>query len=111
MVQPWRSSARISASVSLPKLVRSPHRATTSAASDISSNIARYRPWLVSLTWRSPIAARVIGRPCAGGVSVVGFMLLVHSLADDVRETPFGDVDDIVRRADQPASADLDRGG
>src|SRR5437764_4803644 len=51
------SSARISASLVLPKLVRSPHSTSTSAELEISANISRYGATLSSCTWRSPIAA------------------------------------------------------
>src|SRR3954469_3506959 len=104
MVQAFKSSTSFSASAILPKLVRSPHKARTSASSEIRANMSANRPSQVSLTWRSPIAARMIG----AALMVFGpFMLLVHALADDIGEAPFGDVDDIVGRADQPAAADL----
>src|SRR5687768_12963463 len=106
MVHSRRSSARISASRVLPKLVRSPHKASTSASCAISANISRKRCSLASVTWRSPIAASVIGPPLAAGSSRVPFMLLFDSLADDVSEAPFRDIDDIVARGQQPAAAD-----
>src|SRR5690242_16320099 len=99
MVQARMSSARISASRVLPKLVRSPHRTSTSALPEISVNSSRYGATLSSITCRSPIAA-TRSLPSVAGI-------LLFEIADRVGETPFVDVDRIITRGEDAAAADL----
>src|SRR3982751_3528165 len=93
------SSARICASLVLPKLVRSPHSRSTSAWFEISANISRYGATLSSCTCRSPIAAT------RSGLSLVA--ILLFEIADGFRETPFLDVDRIIARRKDAPSANL----
>src|SRR5438270_9834033 len=92
------SSARISASVVFPKVVRSPHSTSTSALLEISVNSSRYGVTLSSLTWRSPIAA-------TRSLPSVLVAILLFKIADRVGEAPLIDVDRIVARGEDPAAA------
>src|SRR5258708_1084053 len=92
------SSARISASFSLPKLVRSPHNKSTSAWLEISLNSSRWGGLSPAGTWRSPIAAARIGR---------SLPILLLKIADRVGEAPLVDVDCIIARGEDTAAADL----
>src|SRR3954454_19071412 len=98
MVHERMSSARISASLVLPKLVRSPHSTRTSAAPEISVNSSRYGATLSSITWRSPIAATL-------SLPSVLVAILLFKVADGVREAPLVHVDTIITRGeDAPAT-------
>src|SRR3954452_22259138 len=99
MVHERMSSARISASRVLPKLVRSPHSRRTSALAEISVNSSRYGATLSSITWRSPIAATRSLPPL--------FAILFFEISDRVREAPLLDVDRIIAGAENPAAAHL----
>src|SRR5205085_10063085 len=94
------SSARISASVVFPKLVRSPHSSRTSAFADTSPNSSRYGLVSFSWTWRSPMAAtRSLRSVCT--------VILLFEIADGLRKAPLIDIDRIVARAEDAAAADL----
>src|SRR5438270_1791222 len=92
------SSARISASVVFPKLVRSPHSTSTSALLEISVNSSRYGVTLSSLTWRSPIAA-------TRSLPSVLVVILLFEVADGIGEAPLINVDRIVAWREYPAAA------
>src|SRR5690242_1689811 len=94
------SSAKISASLVLPKLVRSPHSTSTSAVEEISANMSRYGATLFSCTWRSPIAAtRILPSSLAG--------ILLFEISYRVREAPLIDVDRIVAGREDAAATNL----
>src|SRR3954451_7748690 len=92
------SSARISASRVLPKLVRSPHSTRTSALAEISVNSSRSGVTLSSITWRSPIAA-------TRSLPSVLVAILLFEIADGVGEAPLVHVDRIVARGEDAAAA------
>src|SRR5437764_10792069 len=92
------SSARISASVVLPKLVRSPHSTKTSALAEISVNRSRYGATLSSITWRSPIAA-------TRSLPSVLVAILLFEVTDRVGKAPLIDVDRIITRGEDTAAA------
>src|SRR4051795_4146656 len=92
------SSARISASVVLPKFVRSPQSTRTSALLEISVNSSRYGVTLSSITWRSPIAA-------TRSLPSVLVAILLFKIADGVRKTPLVHVDRIIARREDAAAA------
>src|SRR3954466_16014129 len=93
------SSARISASVVLPKFVRSPQSTRTSALLEISVNSSRYGATLSSCTWRSPIAA-------TRSLPSVPVAILLFKIADRVGEAPLLDVHRIVARGKDAPAAD-----
>src|SRR3954454_14210551 len=99
MVHERMSSARISASLVLPKLVRSPHSTSTSAELEISVNSSRYGATLSSITWRSPIAA-TRSFPSLGGI-------LLFEISDRFGEAPLVNIHRIVARREDAAAANL----
>src|SRR5258708_17332687 len=98
MEQDLMSSARISASLVLPKFVRSPHSTATSARVEISANISRKGASSSSRTWRSPIAATR---------NFWSSAILLFEIADRFGNSPFLDIPHIIALTANAAAAHL----
>src|SRR5262245_16307357 len=103
--QARKSSARASASCGFPTSVRSPQSTSASARCEISVNSSRRTGVRSSLTWRSPIAAKVSPLDFA----LISDLALISSLTTftDIGKSPLIDGLLVVDLRQQAATADL----